>query len=245
MPASDDDISDSELSTQEGLLELPGSERITEFKSGGRVHGSATNEIGNKNGKVREGAAGNSEEGDMAMNDTVVEDDLPGHPSGIGRVEKTVWRIGLSSQYEEREPLEQAHETGEELKLRHKLGCVDGRKDLDEVSVVDLSAPDSEEHDELLLGTGAMDSEEAMLNLDNYEENQVNRLIGPSPDLTTGEGRNSSSTRVAYTSAPGLVAHILTITRGMLLLSHERPRTQAGRTRQLHLRHYRRRLLSY
>jgi len=205
VPASDDDISDSELSTQEGLLELPEPERITEFKSDDRAHGSATNQTG----KVQEEAVGNSEERgmeerDMAMNDTVVEDDLPGRPIGIGKFEKGVGGIGLGSQHGEWEPLEQAYEAGEKLKSQRKLGCVDGRKDLDEVSVVDLSAPDLEERDEFLLETGAMDSEEdeAMLNLNNHEENQVNHPIGPSPDLVTGERRDSFNIRVAYCPLP-------------------------------------------
>jgi len=243
VPASDDDISDGELSTQEGLLELPGSGGITECKSDDRAHGSATNETG----KVREGAAGDSEGGDMAMNSIVMEDDLPGHPSGIDKFEKSVSGIGLSSQHEEREPLEQGHETGEELEPQRNLGCVEGRKDLDEVSVVDLSAPDLEGHDKFLPETGAMDSEEdeAILNLDNHEENQVNRPIRPSPDLATRERRDSFSIRVAIPLPPRLVAHLLTITRGTPLLNHERPRTQAGRTRQLHLPHYHRRLLLY
>lgn len=205
MPASDDDISDSELSTQEGSLELPEPERITEFKSDDRAHGSATNQTG----MVQEEAAGNSEERDMVMNDPVVEDDLPGRPSGIGKFEKDTGGIGLGSQHGEREPLErepleQAHETGGGLKSQRKLGCVDGRGDLDEVSVVDLSAPDLEEHDEFLLETGAMDSEEdeAMLYLNSHEENQVNHPIGPSPDLVTGERRDSFNIRVAYCPLP-------------------------------------------
>ena len=243
VPASDDDVSDDELSTQEGLPELPGSGGITECKSDDRAHGNAVNETG----KVREGAAGDSEEGDMAMNDIVTEDGLPVHPSRIDKVEKSVSGIGLSSQHEEREPLEQSHETGEELGPQRKLGCVERRKDLDEVSVVDLSAPDLEGHDKFLLETGAVDSEEdeAILNLDNHEENQVNHPIGPSPGLATRGRRDSFSIRVAIPLPPRLVAHLLTITRDTLLLNHRRPRTQAVRTQQLHLPHYHRRLLLY
>ncbi|RPB00967.1 hypothetical protein L873DRAFT_720070 [Choiromyces venosus 120613-1] len=193
VPASDDDISDGELSTQEELLELPEPDKIIEFENDDRAHGSAAN----KAGKVQDEAPGDMGERDVAMNDALTEDGLPGRSSGISKVGKGVRGIGLSSQQAEPELLEEVHDTAQELESQCMLGYVEERKDLDEVSVVDLSAPDFlEEHDEFLPEATAMDSkeDEAMLNVDSHEENQINQINGPtrpSPDPITGEKQGS------------------------------------------------------
>ncbi|CUS07755.1 unnamed protein product [Tuber aestivum] len=194
--ASDGDVSDGEISTQEELLGSPEPEKITELKDEDRANGSARIETG----KIQDEAEGGVEERDMALNDDATGGGLPGPSSRIGEVGKGISGIGQSSQHEELEPSEEVREIGKEFESQPELGYVDKRKEWDEVSVVDLSAPDLEEHDESPVRARAMDcgEDEVMLNLDNHEENQVNRPISSSPDPVTGEGQHSFNSRVRH-----------------------------------------------